>query len=187
MEDLPLGRIAALVPEFAVKDLPLGRTLMMIIYYITKGVHKERTFRHTKVFFNNNTKTEYTSYGTYLCVLFHIVAFDIKAFVVPGHQFVYTLAVPCGRLAIQPGHDSILQVFFIDAFGIKAFVVQLLEATFQHHTEHQKPMIGCNKTDARTLCTNVLYFLDGPWAMLKNCLMQLYDKCLNVKGDYVEK
>ena len=32
MEDLPLGRIAALVPEFAVKDLPLGRTLMMIHY-----------------------------------------------------------------------------------------------------------------------------------------------------------
>ena len=27
MEDLPLGRIAALVPEFAVKDLPSGRTL----------------------------------------------------------------------------------------------------------------------------------------------------------------
>ena len=26
MEDLPLGRIAALVPEFAAKDLPLGRT-----------------------------------------------------------------------------------------------------------------------------------------------------------------
>ena len=32
MEDLPSGRIAALVPEFefAVKDLPLGRTLMMM-------------------------------------------------------------------------------------------------------------------------------------------------------------
>ena len=30
MEDLPLGRIAALVPELAVKDLPLGRTLVMI-------------------------------------------------------------------------------------------------------------------------------------------------------------
>ena len=30
MEDLPLARIAALVPEFAVKDLPLGRTLVMI-------------------------------------------------------------------------------------------------------------------------------------------------------------
>ena len=29
MEDLPLGRIAAFVPEFAVKDLPSGRTLMM--------------------------------------------------------------------------------------------------------------------------------------------------------------
>ena len=31
MEDLPLGRIAALVPEFAVKDLPLGITLMMMM------------------------------------------------------------------------------------------------------------------------------------------------------------
>ena len=28
---LPLGRIAALVPQFAVKDLPLGRTMMMMI------------------------------------------------------------------------------------------------------------------------------------------------------------
>ena len=35
MEDLPLGRIAALVPEFAAKDLPLGRTLMMM-YRIIK-------------------------------------------------------------------------------------------------------------------------------------------------------
>ena len=35
MEDLPLGRIEALVPEIAVKELPLGRTLMMmmIIHY----------------------------------------------------------------------------------------------------------------------------------------------------------
>ena len=31
MEDLPLDRIAALVPEFAVKDLPLDRTLMMMM------------------------------------------------------------------------------------------------------------------------------------------------------------
>ena len=31
MEDLPLGRIAALVPEFAVKDMPLCRTLMMMM------------------------------------------------------------------------------------------------------------------------------------------------------------
>ena len=33
MEDLPLGRIAALVPEFVMKDLPLGRTLMMMIHF----------------------------------------------------------------------------------------------------------------------------------------------------------
>ena len=31
MENVPLGRIAALVPEFAVKDLLLGRTLMMMM------------------------------------------------------------------------------------------------------------------------------------------------------------
>ena len=36
MEDLLLGRIAALVPEFAVKDLPLGRTLMMMIMFKEK-------------------------------------------------------------------------------------------------------------------------------------------------------
>ena len=33
MEDLPLGRIAALVPEFVVKDLHLGRTLMMMMIF----------------------------------------------------------------------------------------------------------------------------------------------------------
>ena len=31
MEDLPLGRIAALMPEFAVKDLPLSITLTMMM------------------------------------------------------------------------------------------------------------------------------------------------------------
>ena len=31
MEDLPLGRTAALVPELAVKDLPLGKTLMAMM------------------------------------------------------------------------------------------------------------------------------------------------------------
>ena len=36
MEDLPLGRITALVPEFAVKDLPLGRTLMMMMIQVLK-------------------------------------------------------------------------------------------------------------------------------------------------------
>ena len=33
-EDLPLVRIAALVPEFAVKDLPLGRTPMMMMMMV---------------------------------------------------------------------------------------------------------------------------------------------------------
>ena len=30
MEELPLGRIATLVPEFAVKNPPFGRTLTMV-------------------------------------------------------------------------------------------------------------------------------------------------------------
>ena len=30
MEDLPLGRTATLVPEFAVEDLPLGRTVTLV-------------------------------------------------------------------------------------------------------------------------------------------------------------
>ena len=34
MEDLSLGRIVALVPEFAVKGLPLGRTMMMMMMNI---------------------------------------------------------------------------------------------------------------------------------------------------------
>ena len=44
MEDLPLGRIAALVPEFAVKDLPIGRTLMMmiVIHSCKKGQHRRK-------------------------------------------------------------------------------------------------------------------------------------------------
>ena len=52
-------------------------------------------FRHTKIFFDNNTETEYTSFSTYLCLLFHIVAFDIKVLVIPWHQFLYTLFIPC--------------------------------------------------------------------------------------------
>ena len=40
VEDLPLGRTAALVPEFALKDLPLGRTLMKIYIYVGYRVIK---------------------------------------------------------------------------------------------------------------------------------------------------
>ena len=47
-------------------------------------------------------ETDYTNFGTYLCLLFHIVVFDIKALVVPWHQFVYSLFIPCGHLVIQP-------------------------------------------------------------------------------------
>ena len=39
MEDLLLGRIEALVPEFAVKNLPLGRKLI----YIYSGKQWEAT------------------------------------------------------------------------------------------------------------------------------------------------
>ena len=39
MEDVPVGRIAALVPEFAVKDLSLDRTLMMMMILIVVQLH----------------------------------------------------------------------------------------------------------------------------------------------------
>ena len=52
--------------------------------------------------------------------------------------------------------------------------VQLHEATFQHHTEHQKPMIGCNKTGTRTVCANVPYFLDGSH-MVRSIIFQEYN------------
>ena len=41
MEHLPLGRIAALVPEFTVKDLPLGRTLMMMKIISRNGMPEQ--------------------------------------------------------------------------------------------------------------------------------------------------
>ena len=52
MEDLPLGRIAALVPEFAVKVLPLGRTLMMMMMMIY--VIKYSTFHHIYWIYGKN-------------------------------------------------------------------------------------------------------------------------------------
>ena len=54
------------------------------------------------IFFNINTETECTSFGTYLSLLFLIVTFDVKALVVPWNQFVYILFITCGRLVIQP-------------------------------------------------------------------------------------
>ena len=52
MEHLPLGRIAALVPEFAVKDLPLGRTLMLMMMILIIGT------RYNMQFYNLTQTTE---------------------------------------------------------------------------------------------------------------------------------
>ena len=68
-------------------------------------------FHCTKIFFNNNAETEYVSCGTYLCLLFHIVNFDIKALVVPWHQFEYTYPL---HTMWSPGNSTnILRVFII--------------------------------------------------------------------------
>ena len=50
---------------------------------------------------------------THLHLLLHIDTLDIEELVVPLHQFIYSLLVPDGRLAIQPVHDSVLQVLII--------------------------------------------------------------------------
>ena len=43
MEDMPSGRIAALVPKFALKELPLGRTLMMMMMISLLGLKASLT------------------------------------------------------------------------------------------------------------------------------------------------
>ena len=64
------------------------------------------------MFFNNNTETEYTSFDTYICLLFHINnAFDIKALVLPWHQFVYTLFIPCGHQQHSSGLHHLRSVY----------------------------------------------------------------------------
>ena len=50
---------------------------------------------------------------THLHLLLHIVTLNTEALVVPWHQFIYSLLVPDGRLAIQPVHESVLQVLII--------------------------------------------------------------------------
>ena len=57
-------------------------------------------------------------------------------------------AQPCPQLSLNLLRDKIQRT---PSWG-----------NFQHHTEHQKLIIGCNKTGARTVCANVLYFLDEP-------------------------
>ena len=47
---------------------------------------------------------------THRHLLLHIVTLDTEALVLPWHQFIYSLLVPDGRLAIQPVHDSVPQV-----------------------------------------------------------------------------
>ena len=185
-------------------------------------------------FNNNNTETEYTSVGTYLCLLFHIVAFGIKV-LVPWLLFVYmwpltalfrsssfAKSLParcsfifgnrkksdsarsglyggcskmsqwnfsrskacvcravCGRALscnrtipreslplrqdnlrshrpaeneqLAPKVGGILNrhshdYSYLYTYHVTRSDVQLHGATFQHHTEHQKSMIGCNKT-----------------------------------------
>ena len=67
----------------------------------SRAIDKVKNVSPNKILFDNNTDTEYTSFGTYLCLIFHIVAFDIKA-LVPWHQFVYALFIACGRMVLQP-------------------------------------------------------------------------------------
>ena len=71
MEDLPLGRIAALVPEFAVKYLPLGRTPMMIlIYNLARSVirvrRKNLTISMCRFDVGKTIKVRY--FGPLLCI-----------------------------------------------------------------------------------------------------------------------
>ena len=118
----------------------------------------------------------------YFCLLFHIVSFDIKALVVPWHQFVYTLVIPCGCLAIQPGHDNILQVIII-TFDIKA-LVQLHEETSTSHwtPETNDPL---QKKQVRGLYAQTCFtfwMAFGPYWKVTGWTTSAF----NVKSDYDE-
>ena len=68
-----------------------------------------------------------------------------------------TSLLAVGGILNRHSHDH----SYLCTYRVTRSDVQLYEATFQHHTEHQKPKIGCNKIGARTVCENVLYFPDG--------------------------
>ena len=76
---------------------------------------------------------------TFLRLLFHIVAFNIKARVVPWHQFVYTLFIPCGRLVIQPASFSLHHLRSVYQYDAPSFLeigknptVHIPSSTFPH-------------------------------------------------------
>ena len=98
------------------------------------------------------------------------ISSDCRKRITPHSQRDYQSEHPWRQLSLRlPGDKS---------------DVQLHETTFQHHTEHQKPMIGCNKTGVRTICENVLYSLDGPRISSKNIrsvfLRTCNDKIFNI-------
>ena len=75
MEDLPLGRISAFVPEFAVKDLPLGRTLktmilILLLLYYTFLVFKKYTNVYLIKFVRVYLRYEYILWVNKIC-LYH--------------------------------------------------------------------------------------------------------------------
>ena len=84
------------------------------------------------------------------------------------------------------GHDSILQVFIIVAFDIKELVVQLHEATFQHGPRAIQKVKNVYAHSLRTCFVAADHWFLKISDMLKSCLMQLYDKCLNVIDNYDE-
>ena len=76
--------------------------------------------------YQDNKETEYTRSGTYLCLLFHIVAFDIKTLVIPWHQFVNSLFIPCGRLVIQTA--SFRSSSFAERLPAKCFILETVKS-----------------------------------------------------------
>ena len=100
---------------------------------------KWTTFHHTKIFFNNNTETVNTSFGTYFCLLLNIIACDIKG-------TYRTLAPVCVNPLYTmwpPGYStSILQVFII----CEAFTNEVLHFWKQEKVRHLVRMCeGCSK------------------------------------------
>ena len=68
------------------------------------------------------------------------------------------------RITLRTSQSAVFSIGTAKATAISALTT-LQGSTYNcmrhfHHTKHKKPMIGCNKTGARTVLANVIYFLD---------------------------
>ena len=103
MEDLPLGRIAALVPEFAVNDLPLGRTMMMM--------------------HNNNNNNNKDNIGNYIKIMVIMVMLTIIILIVQCARKLFPQRRQHYSSSSQRRSDSHFPMLLVEIGGLAVSIV----------------------------------------------------------------